>query len=419
MSRIQASSVEISTTRIDGGQRRAAALELARRRPPSSPARDAAIASRPRRRPPAPAPRPGASCRAAPARPSSSRRAARTRPACGSRRRRGCEASVAVIAARSVADTRSERLQSGAMRPRLRADRRRPGSTDSPARAPRPPRSASRFRIARRAAALAPRSRRARARRSRPGSASPPREGARLVCLQELTLSPLLRRRPRRAERRRGRAGGAARRRRPTGSPRAMASETGVHVHASLYERADGRRRARLQHGDRRRARRRAGRRARASCTSRSPPATTRTATSAPGPAAATPFPLLALGDAQLGLPTCWDQWFPELARAYSLEGADVLVYPTAIGSEPDHPDFDTQPLWEQVIVGNGIANGAVHGRRQPHRRGAAAALLRLLLHLRSLRPQAGAGAARRAGGAGRRPRPRPARATGSSCFRS
>ena len=38
--------------------------------------------------------------------------------------------------------------------------------------------------------------------------------------------------------------------------------------------------------------------------------------------------------------------------------GAEVLVYPTAIGSEPDHPGFDTEPLWQQVIVGNGIANG-------------------------------------------------------------
>jgi N-carbamoylputrescine amidase len=58
------------------------------------------------------------------------------------------------------------------------------------------------------------------------------------------------------------------------------------------------------------------------------------------------------------GLPTCWDEWFPEVARAYSLANAEVLVYPTAIGSEPDHPDFDTAPLWNQVIVGNGIANG-------------------------------------------------------------
>ncbi len=46
------------------------------------------------------------------------------------------------------------------------------------------------------------------------------------------------------------------------------------------------------------------------------------------------------------------------MARLYSLGGAQVLCYPTAIGSEPDHPDFDTQPLWQQVIVGNGIANG-------------------------------------------------------------
>lgn len=64
------------------------------------------------------------------------------------------------------------------------------------------------------------------------------------------------------------------------------------------------------------------------------------------------------LGGAKLGMPTCWDEWFPELARLYSLGGAEILVYPTAIGSEPDHPDFDTQPLWQQVIVGNGIANG-------------------------------------------------------------
>jgi len=71
-----------------------------------------------------------------------------------------------------------------------------------------------------------------------------------------------------------------------------------------------------------------------------------------------TGHPVVQVGAAAVGLPTCWDQWFPELARAYSLAGADLLVYPTAIGSEPDHPSFDTQPLWQQVIVGNGIANG-------------------------------------------------------------
>lgn len=79
------------------------------------------------------------------------------------------------------------------------------------------------------------------------------------------------------------------------------------------------------------------------------------------GPASAEAYEVHSpaeLGGARLGMPTCWDEWFPELARLYSLGGAELLVYPTAIGSEPDHPDFDTQPLWQQVIVGNGIANG-------------------------------------------------------------
>jgi len=69
-------------------------------------------------------------------------------------------------------------------------------------------------------------------------------------------------------------------------------------------------------------------------------------------------FPVVPVGVAQMGFPTCWDQWFPELSRAYSVAGAEVLVYPTAIGSEPDHPVFDTEPLWHAVIVGQGIANG-------------------------------------------------------------
>ncbi|MBT2512833.1 nitrilase-related carbon-nitrogen hydrolase [Arthrobacter sp. ISL-30] len=79
------------------------------------------------------------------------------------------------------------------------------------------------------------------------------------------------------------------------------------------------------------------------------------------GPAASDAYEVHApaeLGGGRLGMPTCWDEWFPELARLYSLGGAELLVYPTAIGSEPDHPDFDTQPLWQQVIIGNGIANG-------------------------------------------------------------
>jgi N-carbamoylputrescine amidase len=70
------------------------------------------------------------------------------------------------------------------------------------------------------------------------------------------------------------------------------------------------------------------------------------------------PYPVVDVANARVGIPTCWDQWFPELARIYALAGADLIVYPTAIGSEPDAPKFDTRPLWEKVIVGNGIANG-------------------------------------------------------------
>ncbi|MDE9366197.1 hydrolase [Luteipulveratus sp. YIM 133132] len=71
-------------------------------------------------------------------------------------------------------------------------------------------------------------------------------------------------------------------------------------------------------------------------------------------------YPVVPLDEAgvRLGMPTCWDEWFPEVARLYALGGADVLAYPTAIGSEPDHPEFDTQPLWQHTIVGHAIANG-------------------------------------------------------------
>lgn len=81
-----------------------------------------------------------------------------------------------------------------------------------------------------------------------------------------------------------------------------------------------------------------------------------------PGPSDSDPYPVYNLEldgvSASFGLPTCWDEWFPEVARNYSIRGAEVIAYPTAIGSEPDHPDFDTEPLWRQVIVGHGIANG-------------------------------------------------------------
>jgi N-carbamoylputrescine amidase len=181
-------------------------------------------------------------------------------------------------------------------------------------------------------------------------------EGARIVCLQELTLSAYFAITPDGPE-----AVGATPEDVEGGRTFAFASrlarETGTYVHASLYERADGADglgfntaiivspegrlviRTRKLHI----------------------PITAgyyEDKYFRPGPADGDPFPLVELPEARLGAPTCWDQWFPELARAYSLEGAEVLIYPTAIGSEPDHPGFDTQPLWQQVIVANGVANG-------------------------------------------------------------
>ncbi|MGL5858972.1 MAG: carbon-nitrogen hydrolase [Angustibacter sp.] len=201
----------------------------------------------------------------------------------------------------------------------------------------------------------------------REGAVVAARHGAQLVCLQELTLSRYFADRPPTD---------------PDASPAALAedvedgptrvfaaalaAELQVPVHASLYERADeadglgfntaivvdpdGALLARTRklhipvtagyHEDR---------------YFRPGPAGAEPGSAEPGGDA---YPVVSIGSARFGFPTCWDQWFPELARAYSLRGAQVLVYPTAIGSEPDHPTFDTEPLWHKVIEANGIANG-------------------------------------------------------------
>jgi N-carbamoylputrescine amidase len=176
--------------------------------------------------------------------------------------------------------------------------------------------------------------------------------GAEIVCLQELTLSPYFAV----TEDRVAEAAAFAEdvETGPTTTfAREMSIETGAHVHASLYERADD---GGIGFNT-------------AICVDPSGELIARTrklhipVTAGyyedryfrPGD---TGYPVIGVGEASFGFPTCWDQWFPELARAYSLGGAEVIVYPTAIGSEPDHPDFDTEPLWERVIVANGIANG-------------------------------------------------------------
>jgi N-carbamoylputrescine amidase len=59
----------------------------------------------------------------------------------------------------------------------------------------------------------------------------------------------------------------------------------------------------------------------------------------------------------RIGVGICWDQWYPECARAMMLQGAEVLFYPTAIGSEPHDPSLDTAAPWRRVMQGHAVAN--------------------------------------------------------------
>ncbi|MBY6186747.1 N-carbamoylputrescine amidase [Marinobacter hydrocarbonoclasticus] len=60
---------------------------------------------------------------------------------------------------------------------------------------------------------------------------------------------------------------------------------------------------------------------------------------------------------ARIGVGICWDQWFPEAARAMTLMGAELLLYPTAIGSEPNDPSIDSMPHWQRTMQGHAAAN--------------------------------------------------------------
>lgn len=59
----------------------------------------------------------------------------------------------------------------------------------------------------------------------------------------------------------------------------------------------------------------------------------------------------------RVGVGICWDQWFPEAARVMALHGAEVLLYPTAIGSEPQNPAWDSSAHWQRVMQGHAAAN--------------------------------------------------------------
>ncbi|NBQ82680.1 MAG: N-carbamoylputrescine amidase [Alphaproteobacteria bacterium] len=59
----------------------------------------------------------------------------------------------------------------------------------------------------------------------------------------------------------------------------------------------------------------------------------------------------------RIGVGICWDQWFPETARSMALMGADLLLYPTAIGSEPGNPGYDSSRHWQRAMQGHAAAN--------------------------------------------------------------
>jgi N-carbamoylputrescine amidase len=70
-----------------------------------------------------------------------------------------------------------------------------------------------------------------------------------------------------------------------------------------------------------------------------------------------TGFKVWDVAGLRIGVGICWDQWFPECARAMALMGAELLFYPTAIGSEPYDPDFDTSRIWRRAMLGHAASN--------------------------------------------------------------
>lgn len=70
-----------------------------------------------------------------------------------------------------------------------------------------------------------------------------------------------------------------------------------------------------------------------------------------------TGFKVWPAEDTTIGVGICWDQWYPETARAMMLMGAQILFYPTAIGNEPHDPDLDTSRLWRRAMIGHAVSN--------------------------------------------------------------
>jgi N-carbamoylputrescine amidase len=69
-------------------------------------------------------------------------------------------------------------------------------------------------------------------------------------------------------------------------------------------------------------------------------------------------YPVFDTRFGRIAVGICWDEWFPEVARIFALQGASVIFYPSAIGSEPDRPEYSSAEAWRTVIRAHGIANG-------------------------------------------------------------
>ncbi|GGN60751.1 N-carbamoylputrescine amidase [Novosphingobium indicum] len=68
-------------------------------------------------------------------------------------------------------------------------------------------------------------------------------------------------------------------------------------------------------------------------------------------------FKVWDLFGTRIGVGVCWDQWYPECARVMALMGAELLFYPTAIGSEPYDADLDTSRMWRRAMIGHAVSN--------------------------------------------------------------
>ncbi|MBM0170799.1 N-carbamoylputrescine amidase [Altererythrobacter sp. C41] len=68
-------------------------------------------------------------------------------------------------------------------------------------------------------------------------------------------------------------------------------------------------------------------------------------------------FKVWDLFGTRIGVGICWDQWYPESARVMALMGAELLFYPTAIGSEPYDADLDTSRMWRRAMLGHAVSN--------------------------------------------------------------